>query len=77
MLRSASKANRNVQFAAAIAAVLLIPATAFAAGANIYIQHNLVSDIAGNADVTDPNLVNPWGVSQSASSPFWISRTLG
>jgi uncharacterized protein (TIGR03118 family) len=25
------------------------------------------------ADVTDPALVNPWGVSESATSPFWIS----
>ena len=40
---------------------------------NVYVQHNLVSDIAGMADVTDPNLVDPWGVSTSATSPFWIS----
>jgi uncharacterized protein (TIGR03118 family) len=25
------------------------------------------------ADLTDPNLVNPWGISESATSPFWIS----
>jgi uncharacterized protein (TIGR03118 family) len=25
------------------------------------------------ADVTDPNLVDPWGISFSAGSPFWIS----
>ena len=25
------------------------------------------------ADVTDPNLVNPWGISESSTSPFWIS----
>lgn len=41
--------------------------------ANVYVQHNLVSDIPGMADVTDPNLVNPWGLSFSAASPFWIS----
>ena len=44
-----------------------------AATANAYIQHNLVSDVAGKADVTDPNLVNPWGISETASSPFWVS----
>jgi uncharacterized protein (TIGR03118 family) len=38
-----------------------------------YLQHNLVSDIAGLADHTDTNLVNPWGISFSASSPFWIA----
>jgi uncharacterized protein (TIGR03118 family) len=26
------------------------------------------------ADVTDPNLVDPWGLSFSAASPFWISN---
>src|SRR5215831_5267189 len=38
-----------------------------------YFQTNLVSDIAGLAPVTDPNLQNPWGVSESATSPLWIS----
>ncbi len=42
--------------------------------ANVYVQHNLVSDITGMADVTDPNLVDPWGLSFSATSPFWISN---
>src|SRR6266849_1586934 len=45
-----------------------------AAGANRYTQHNLVSDIPGVADQTDPNLVNPWGISMSSTSPFWISN---
>ena len=40
---------------------------------NAYIQHNLVSDIPGMAAVTDPNLVNPWAISFSATSPFWIA----
>lgn len=40
---------------------------------NVYVQHNLVSDIPGMADVTDPNLVNPWGISETATSPFWVS----
>jgi uncharacterized protein (TIGR03118 family) len=38
-----------------------------------YIQTNLVSDIPGRAATTDPNLKNPWGVSESAKSPFWVS----
>src|SRR5258706_10919563 len=45
-----------------------------AAGVNRYTQHNLVSDIPGVADQTDPNLVNPWGISMSSTSPFWISN---
>jgi uncharacterized protein (TIGR03118 family) len=36
-------------------------------------QTNLVSDLPGAAAVTDPNLVNSWGISESSSSPFWIS----
>ncbi len=39
-----------------------------------YYQNNLVSDIPGLAAVTDPHLVNPWGVSFSSSSPFWVSN---
>ena len=38
-----------------------------------YLQHNLVSDIPGLADHTDTNLLNPWGISFSSGSPFWIS----
>jgi uncharacterized protein (TIGR03118 family) len=37
------------------------------------LQTNLVSDLPGVATVTDPNLVNPWGISESSGSPFWIS----
>lgn len=37
-------------------------------------QTNLVSDLPGWAEHTDPNLVNPWGVSFSATSPFWVSN---
>src|SRR5215469_4352814 len=40
-----------------------------------YVQTNLVSDIPGMAQTTDPNLKNPWGVSYSATSPFWVSDT--
>jgi len=49
-------------------------ATTAATAANAYIQHNLVSDIAGMADVTDAHLVNPWGISESTGSPFWVSN---
>jgi uncharacterized protein (TIGR03118 family) len=47
---------------------------ASAAPANAYIQHNLVADTAGVADVTDPDLINPWGISESTASPFWVSN---
>ena len=38
------------------------------------VQTNLVSDIAGLATITDAELVNPWGVSHSPTSPFWVSN---
>jgi uncharacterized protein (TIGR03118 family) len=38
-----------------------------------YKQTNLVSNIPGLAANTDPNLVNPWGISESGASPFWVS----
>ena len=37
------------------------------------LQTNLVSDLAGVAAVQDPHLVNPWGISESSGSPFWIA----
>jgi uncharacterized protein (TIGR03118 family) len=37
------------------------------------LQTNLVSDLPGVADLTDPNLVNPWGISENTASPFWLS----
>src|SRR5438270_1677038 len=34
----------------------------------------LLSDIPGLAPVLDPLLVNPWGISMSSSSPFWVAN---
>lgn len=39
-----------------------------------YQQTDLVSDVAGLAPVTDANLVNPWGLSRSATSPWWTAN---
>ena len=33
----------------------------------------LVSDVPGEAAVTDGNLVNAWGLARSATSPWWVS----
>jgi uncharacterized protein (TIGR03118 family) len=40
---------------------------------NAYIVRNLVSDIPDLGDYTDPHLIGAWGISESGSSPFWIS----
>src|ERR1700733_7902781 len=39
---------------------------------NVYLQVNIVSNVSGVAAVTDPNLVDAWGIS-NAGSPFWVS----
>ena len=49
---------------------LLIPSLA---SAQHYIQTNLVSDLAADAPNRDPNLRNPWGLSRSTTSPWWVS----
>lgn len=43
-----------------------------AAGAD-FAQTNLISDRPGVAANTDPNLVNPWGLAQTATGPLWVS----
>src|SRR3954454_11609079 len=47
---------------------LPVPATAQ------YAQTNLVSNIPGLATITDPRLVNPWGLARTGTSPFWTSN---
>lgn len=39
-----------------------------------YQQTNLVSDVTGLAAITDTNLVNPWGLSRSATSAWWTAN---
>lgn len=43
-----------------------------------YVQTNLVTDnqAFNPAAFTDPNLVNPWGISSSSTSPFWVSNNV-
>ncbi len=50
---------------------LFVPGGAFA---QHYTQTNLVSDVAGAAAVQDPSLVNAWGLSRSAKSPWWVAN---
>ena len=44
-------------------------------GAGPFKSTNLVTDdqAANAAVLTDPNLVNAWGISRSGTSPFWVS----
>ena len=68
MMQSLSKSLKLATLLAV--GVALHPGPTFA---QHYKQTNLVSDIPGEAAVHDPNLVNPWGITRSASSPWWVS----
>src|SRR5215831_18139914 len=53
--------------------LLLLATSLCAQQAQHYKQTNLVSDQPGVAALTDPNLVNAWGISRSSTSPWWVS----
>jgi uncharacterized protein (TIGR03118 family) len=58
----------------AIASLAPLLSAGIIAHAQNYTQTNLVANTASaGAAVVDPNLVNPWGLSRSASSPWWVS----
>jgi uncharacterized protein (TIGR03118 family) len=38
-----------------------------------YTQTNLLSNESGVAPVTDPQLINPWGISRGSGTPWWVS----
>jgi uncharacterized protein (TIGR03118 family) len=44
-----------------------------AAPGGSYLQTNIVSDVKGTARVTDPNVINPWGIVAGPGTPFWIA----
>jgi uncharacterized protein (TIGR03118 family) len=44
-----------------------------AALAQHYTQTKLVSNTSGVAEVTDPQLVNPWGLARTSSSVWWVA----
>ncbi len=58
--------------AVAVVAVGAVPAQAGIARGSFH-QTNLVSNIPGMAAITDSDLVNPWGLSSSATSPIWVA----
>jgi uncharacterized protein (TIGR03118 family) len=65
---------RSLGILAATAALALSGVSvADAHGGNVYKKRNLVSDIDGVARITDPNLVNPWGLSAGPTTPLWVA----
>jgi uncharacterized protein (TIGR03118 family) len=64
---------RNTLLTSAFGTAALCLTASISSALGAYSQTNLVSDIPGLANHTDPNLVNPWGISESGTSPFWVS----
>jgi uncharacterized protein (TIGR03118 family) len=68
--------RRVLTMAAAVGALLVLaslPTGATAASDNVYSVTKLVSDVSGQAANTDSNLVNAWGLTSTAGSPWWVS----
>ena len=69
---------------AAVGAALLIGVSAGPAAAKqgdhrhgdrgSYVETPVVSDQPGVAPVTDPDLVNPWGISFGPTTPLWVAN---
>lgn len=57
----------------AAATLFTATATIISGAPNAYVQTNLTSDLPGVAAHLDPNLVNPWGIAASPTSPFWTA----
>lgn len=53
----------------------IVPAIPVIAPGSAYRQTNLISDLPGLSPFQDPLLVNPWGISATASSPFWVANS--
>ncbi len=50
-----------------------IPGAAGQIATQHYQVTKLTANLSGGAPVTDPNLVNPWGLSRSSAGPWWVS----
>src|SRR5438132_5890341 len=72
-MHATTQSHYRILSLCALAAVLAFSAPC--ASAQLFLQTNLVTDdqAANAAQITDPDLLNPWGISHSSSSPFWVS----
>jgi hypothetical protein len=60
----------SLRFAASAVLTLIMGAACFGQHNT---QTNLASNTTGVAPVTDPQLINPWGLSRGSGSPWWVS----
>jgi len=67
--------RRLVLTALAAAALVATPVSAANINSqNSYTVHALVSDTGVGGSRVDPNLVNGWGITASATSPWWVAN---
>jgi hypothetical protein len=65
---------RTFRSSMALLSISLLIGSVSPAFAQFYAQHNLVSDIPGLADIPDASLVNSWGLTSTATSPWWVAN---
>src|SRR6187549_460109 len=68
-------ASRISVFCSLIACLVVLGATGSAVQAESFLATNLVTNdqSANAAKITDPSLVNAWGISFGPNTPFWVS----
>jgi len=72
------KAHRHPGVAALAAGIALAMASMSSAALEVSVTGLVTDDQAANpASLTDPTLLNGWGISMSATSPFWVSSNGG
>src|SRR5262249_17773463 len=72
--------RRPLRFAHTVLAVLLVGAVGCGddnhnggKGQQGFMQTDLVSNLAGQAPVTDAHLTNAWGLAHTATGPWWVA----
>jgi uncharacterized protein (TIGR03118 family) len=68
--------KRILAIVASLGLLALVAAPAVARNVNAtntYAVHNLVSDGSVPGTATDADLVNPWGITASSTSPWWVA----
>jgi uncharacterized protein (TIGR03118 family) len=57
-----------------VVALAVVPMAPVQAAPGGYTQHNLVADVVGAADHTDPDLVNAWGIAFNPTAVVWVAN---
>src|SRR6476646_11417376 len=75
-MRTLARGRRRLISAAllAVTAAVAIASAPASAATNAYHQRNVVSDQPGHAQLTDPDLVNAWGLAAGPTTPIWAAN---